>query len=207
MVFRSASLVIRVCSMAKKSSTFSTFASATMVQKGSPRDIGEQAHRFVPHVFQCRGDGSELFDHLADFPGFALQDLTDHIHNALLRFAYAWNSTGLAAAMMRPTFAFDMKSGSGMAPVIAERKALVASWLPRSAPKRACISGGGGSRAASWVVNSNIGRTRSLRAVSWAASNSSNTPLPESAALSASVRLAASKKASLIPCAVIGSLL
>jgi hypothetical protein len=39
--------------------------------------------------------------------------------------------------MMRPTFSSNMKSGSGMATAMADSKALVASWLPLSAPKRA----------------------------------------------------------------------
>jgi hypothetical protein len=38
-------------------------------------------------------------------------------------------SASFAAAMMRAMFSFDMKSGNGMAPVIADRNAFVASWL------------------------------------------------------------------------------
>ena len=81
--------------------------------------IGKQAKRLLPLFLQHAGDNSEFFHHRPHFPRLAVQNLTDYVHDVLLSF--------FAAAMMRPMLSFDMKSPSGMAPVIADRKAFVAS--------------------------------------------------------------------------------
>ena len=78
------SFAVSFCSTAKKSSIFSTFASATMVQNGSPLTSVSRRIGSCPISFNACEMRSELFDHLAHLPGFAVQDFTDHIHDVLL---------------------------------------------------------------------------------------------------------------------------
>src|SRR5688572_9177456 len=47
-------------------------------------DIGEQAHRFVPHLLERVRDRCEFFSHLADLPRLAVQNLTNHVHDTFL---------------------------------------------------------------------------------------------------------------------------
>ena len=45
------------------------------------RNIGQHAKRFLPRFFQDRRDTPELLNHLANLPGFAVEDLTDYVHD------------------------------------------------------------------------------------------------------------------------------
>ena len=93
-------------------------------------DVSEQAHRFVPHLLERVRDRPNLSAIWRTLPG--LQCKTSRITYMTRSFQTVLTddvSASFAAAMMRPMFSLDMKSGNGMAPVIADRNAFVASWL------------------------------------------------------------------------------
>ena len=68
------------------------------------------------------------------------------------------------------------------------------------------MSGGDGSNVANWQVNSYIGLARWSRLAWYSASASPSGRRPDQPSSSAVVSASASMNASLIPCAVIGSL-
>jgi hypothetical protein len=83
----------------------------------------------------------------------------------------------------------------------------MAAWLPTIAPRTCCSSGGGGCRAASWQVNSYMGSDFRSRVAWYSAMAASNGRAPLKVWSSAVTHSSASRKASLIPWAVMGSLL
>src|SRR5713226_2560911 len=87
-------------------------------------------------------------------------------------------------------------------PAKAPKKRSVSAWLPCSASKSGCISGGIWS-VANWQVRSYIGSDSSSRRRWYSASASSSSQRPEKPASIASASSSASRKASVIPCAVI----
>ena len=105
-------------------------------------------------------------------------------------------------------FSSEKNSAGDVTPPFTRANPSIASWLPRMAARSCCISGGGGSRVASWQVNSNMGRTCASRVAWYSAITSSNgSASAESARWSASAHSSASRNASVMPCAVMKSLL
>ncbi len=108
---------------------------------------------------------------------------------------------------MRPMFSSEKNSAGEVTPAFTRAKPSIASWLPCTAPSTCCISGGGGSSVASWHVNSNIGSTCSSR-VDWYSSIATSKDLsPENESCNAVAQSSASRNASLMPWAVMKSLL
>ena len=62
-----------------------------------------------------------------DLPPTAFEQVVISRHRCLLDYRHYKSQCVVAAAMMRARFSSDMKSDNGIAPVIAERKAFVAS--------------------------------------------------------------------------------
>jgi hypothetical protein len=56
------------------------------------RDIGEQTKRLLSDFFEHVRDGFEFRNHRSDVSRFAMQDLTNDVHGALLsHLVHAWN--------------------------------------------------------------------------------------------------------------------
>src|SRR5204863_8322664 len=69
-----------------------------------------------------------------------------------------WTGTGApACAMIHSTLDGAKNSAGEITPALSRAKASISSWLPWMAASSWARSGGGGSRAANWQVNSNIG--------------------------------------------------